>query len=140
MQNFIAGTAGGILTPQGVHNDDPNGKYSFFAGTSHFNDAIILATLRYDSHKRPQLDREENLTVEPYSYARPNSSPGGLIPIDQLDTRLFAAEIHKNKLTGKSSLWTAHAIGVDQSGGFVGFSYYDSNYIQHARSGSHGMK
>ena len=126
-------TAGGIVTPQGVHNDDPNCKYSFFVGTSYYDDAIIVATIRYDLLKRPHLQGEDVLSVQPYFPGRPNSSPGGLQYIDQLDARLYAAEIHKNKLTGKSSLWTAHVVGVDQSGNFTG-TYYDSSYVQNARS------
>ena len=37
-------------------------------------------------------------------------------PLDALDIRMFAAMIKKNKLTGVSSLWTAHNIGVNSSG------------------------
>jgi len=41
--------------------------------------------------------------------------------LSSLDERLFAAAIHKNKITGASTLWTAHNIEVNSSGvGAVG--------------------
>lgn len=136
----------GLYTPQGVQNDDPEAKESFFAGTSFtiFNlqppppsydhDTLVIAKIRYDILHRSHLAPEIYVPVKHYSFPRPNSSPGGLSDIDQNNTRLLAAEIHKNKLTGKSSLWTAHAVGVDQSGDFTGFLYNDSAFVQKARS------
>ncbi|MEJ7680896.1 MAG: hypothetical protein WKG06_24210 [Segetibacter sp.] len=51
---------------------------------------------------------------------------------------MFAAEIHKNKLTGNSSLWTAHVTGVNQSGGFINGS--DSDFVREARNGARWYK
>lgn len=112
-------TAGGLNTPQGVQNDDPEFRESFFVGTGYFSDAIVLAKIRYDVLRHPHLAAEFNLPITPFDFPRDISSPGGLSPIDPSDTRLLGAEIHKNKLTGKASLWTAHAIGVSKSGGSV---------------------
>ncbi len=139
--DFGARTAGGMLTPQGVHNSDPGTKKSFFAGTSYYNDGLYLATIDYNKKNKPVLSANLKYQVEPYNYPRDNSSPGGLAPIDQLDTRLFAAAIYKNKLTGTSSLWTAHAIGVDQSGKSERLFYSsDSDFVREGRTGSRWYK
>lgn len=131
-------TASGMVTPQGVHNDDPESKKSFFAGISYYQDGIFVATIDYNKKNKPYLSSENIVTTDSFNFPRDNSSPGGIAPIDQLDTRLFAAAIYKNKLTGNSSLWTAHAIGVNQAGKFMSGS--DSDYIREARTGSRWYK
>ena len=139
--DFIHGTASGMVTPQGVHNSDPEAKKSFFAGTSYYNDALYLATIEYNKKNKPVLTNDTKISVEPYNYPRDNASPGGIAPIDQLDNRLFAAAIYKNKLTGVSSLWTAHAIGVDKSGGSQRLFYgSDSDFVREGRTGSRWYK
>jgi hypothetical protein len=132
--NFIDGTVGGMYTPQGVYNDDASGKKSFFAGITYFQDGIVVAGIQYDKKRKPLLTTEIILPVMPFNSPRDNSSPGGLTPIDELDTRLLTAAIYKNKLTGKSSLWTSHAIGVDQIGNFIAGT--DSDFVRQARTGS----
>lgn len=139
--DFNAGTAHGMVTPQGVYNGDPEAKKSFFAGISYYQNGLFVAGIEYDKKNKPRLALENMIKVEPWNQARDNSSPGGLAPIDQLDTRLFAAAIYKNKLTGTSSLWTAHAIGVDQSGGSERLFYSsDSDFVREGRTGSRWYK
>lgn len=139
--NRRARTASGMVTPQGVYNSDPGAEKSFFIGTSYYNDALFLATIDYNKKNRPVLSSNYKYGVEPYNYPRDNSSPGGIAPIDQLDNRLFAAAIYKNKLTGVSSLWTAHAIGVDQAGKSERlFNGSDSDFVREGRTGSRWYK
>ena len=132
--NNITGTVNGMYTPQGVYNDDPSGKKSFFAGITYFQDGLVVASLEYDQKNQPWLASEIILPVEPFNNPRDNSHPGSLTPLEQNDTRLLAAAIYKNKITGKSSLWTAHAIGVDQSGHFINGT--DSDIVRQVRTGS----
>ncbi len=131
--SFIDGSIAGMYTPQAVHNDDPSGKKSFFAGISYFQDALLVATINYDND-RPYLTPEVTIPVEPFNNPRNNSHPGSLTPLDQNDTRLLQAAIHTNKITGARSLWTAHAIGVDQTGHFINGT--DSDFVNVARTGS----
>lgn len=139
--NYNTRTAHGMVTPQGVYNSDPEAKKSFFAGISYFQDGLFIANIEYDKKHKPWLASENIVKVEPWNQPRENSSPGGIAPIDQLDTRLFAAAIYKNKLTGTSSLWTAHAIGVDQSGGSQRlFNGSDSDFVREGRTGSRWYK
>jgi hypothetical protein len=120
--------------PQGVYNDDASGKKSLFAGITYFQDGLVLASLEYDIKNQPWLASEITIPVEPFNNPRDNSHPGSLTPLQQNDTRLLGAAIYKNKITGMSSLWTAHAIGVDQSGHFINGT--DSDFVRQARTGS----
>ena len=132
--SFLDGSVSGLYTPQGVTNDDGTVNKSFFAGITYYQDGIAIAKISFDSKHIPWLSAETIVPVQPFNNPRDNASPGGLTPIDQLDTRLFGASIHKNKITGRTSLWTAHAIGVGQNGDFIGGS--DSEFVDKARTGS----
>ncbi|MDQ2718818.1 MAG: T9SS type A sorting domain-containing protein [Bacteroidota bacterium] len=129
--NNITGAVGGMYTPQGVDNDDPSAKKSFFAGITYFRDGLVIGQLTYDKKHVPWLT-ETIVPVQPFNHTRDNSSPGGLVSIEQNDTRLLAAAIHKNKITGEHSLWTAHAVGADQQGGFISGS--DSEFVDKGRT------
>ncbi len=130
--------ANGMIVPQGVHNDDPAARKSFFAGISANNDGIIIANIEYNKKNKPRFASKSTVGVENFNHPRDVSSPGGLSRIDPVDERLLAAEIHKNKLTGNSSLWTAHAIGVNQSGKYISGS--DSDFVREARNGARWYK
>jgi hypothetical protein len=41
------------------------------------------------------------------------AASGSTIDVNSSDVRLFAASIHKNKLTGVSTLWTSHSVETD---------------------------
>ncbi len=140
--NFKTEEVKGIYTPQGVYNDDPTVKKSFFAGVSYYYDGgLLIRNIEYDKKNKPQLASENTVQVEPTVFPRQNSAPGGLAPIAVPDIRLLAAAIHKNKLTGNSSLWTAHHIGVDHSGSSENLLFgSDSNYINEARTASRWYK
>ncbi len=136
--SFITGAVSGMYTPQGVYNDDPESKKSFFAGITYNQDGIIIANIEYDKKNKPRLTQQNIVRVEPFNSPRDNSAPGGLIAIQTNDTRLLNAAIYKNKFTGTSSLWTAHAIGVNQAGRFINGS--DSDFVREVRTGSRWYK
>ena len=125
-------TYGGMVTPQGVHNGDPQFARSYFAGTSFDLNALPLAAIGYNSNNIPISLTRSEVPVQPWNFPRDITAPGSPMPIDPLDTRLFQATIQKNKRTGKSSLWTAHAIGVNEKGNFVS----DAEFVDKARTAS----
>lgn len=128
--DFYNGVGGGLVIPQGVQNGDGAATKSFFAGTGLSNNAIELAALTYDKNGILTGLSQTTIPVETFQFPRDITALGSPMPIDPLDTRLLAASIHKNKLTGKSSLWTAHGIGVNQAGGFVAAG----DFVQQART------
>jgi hypothetical protein len=125
-------TFGGMYVPQGVHNDDPTTSRSYFAGISFLQNSLRLAGLNYSTAGQVISLSSFSVPVEDFQFPRDVTAPGSPMPIDPLDTRLFAAEIRKNKITGKSSLWTAHVIGVNQAGHYVP----DSLFVAQARTAS----
>lgn len=130
--SYLTFTGGGMFVPQGVHNDDPAASQSFFAGLSVTSNALSLASIMFNASGVPTGGSIGELPVEPFNFPRDVTAIGSPMPIDAQDGRLLVAGIHKNKLTGASSLWTAHAIGVNPQGGFVP----DELYVAEARTAS----
>lgn len=123
-------SAAGMYVPQGVYNDDPLATKSFFAGINFPQTSLLLAGLNYNANNQLTGINGYTVPVEPFQFPRDITAPGSPMPIDPLDTRLFAAAIHKNKVTGKSSLWTANVIGVNRQGRYVP----DSVFVEEART------
>ncbi len=131
--NSLTNIQTGMGVPQGVHNDDPSVNTSFYVGNDFVTlKDLYLSKITFNNAGNVTGLANTRLPVAPYNAAREVTSPGALQPIDPLDTRLLAASIHKNKLTGKSSLWTAHAVGVNPAGNFVA----DANFEKRARTSS----
>ncbi len=109
-------SSAGIYTPQGVDNDDPTATVGYVIGV---NNAVFS---RLDIHRisnpggTPTASAVIALTVPTTSSPlnQVNSLAGNTLDIN--DDRLYAAMIRKNKITGTSSLWTAHAIAVTTAG------------------------
>lgn len=125
----------GLLSPQGVYNDDPAAKKSFFIGTNGTFDSLVIASIEYDKRKMPVLASESFIKVADWNRLSSISSPGSLTPITLPGNNpLTSAAIYKNKLTGNSSLWTAHTIGVSRNGTYVNGS--EDDFVKEARNGS----
>ncbi len=111
-------TSAGPFAPRGVTNDDPAATEGYFIGA----DALVFSQI--------DIRRVSNPGGTPsISGTLPLTLPTTVVPIpqvvkgsasnrrlDSLDDRLFGAAIHKNKITGASTLWTAHNIEVNSSG------------------------
>jgi hypothetical protein len=113
----------GPFAPRGVTNDDPGATEGYFIGV----DILVLGQLdlRRVSNPggTPSISGNLVLTVPKTTMPILQVVEGSSSKrrLDSLDERLFAAAIHKNKITGSSTLWTAHNIEVDNSGvGTVG--------------------
>ena len=116
------GTGAGMWAPQGVDNDDPTAAEGYFIGVdNHYYSSLVLRRVSDPGGPSPSLSANMNVTV-PTTYTpmgvpyRKASNTNKSITLDALDDRLFAAAVHKEKLTGISSLWTAHSILVNSSG------------------------
>jgi hypothetical protein len=107
----------GMLTPQGVDNDDPASTEGYFIGIS----ACLASTLTVrritTPGATPAISAGMNITV-PITSAPASVVAQGVpsFPLDAVGDRLMAAHMRKNKDTGVSSLWTAHSIRVNSSG------------------------
>jgi PKD repeat protein len=116
-RQLATGSTAGPYTPQGVDNDDPAATEGYFIGpdTTVFS-RIVLRRIS-NPGGLPSISGNLNVatpsTSSPIDQVHKDSTGKNL---DALDYRLFAAHIKKNKLTGISSLWTAHNIRVNSSG------------------------
>ncbi len=113
----VATASTGIYTPQGVDNDDPTATEGYFVGT----DAALWSTLDFirvnnPGSATPTVTIMPTLTVPTTTGPISQSNNGTTHKLDALDDRPYAAHIMKNKLTGVSTLWTAHNIQVNSSG------------------------
>jgi len=111
------GVDSGPYTPQGVDNDDPSAAEGYFIGVnSSFYGSLIIRRV-VTPGGTPSLSANLSVTT-PTTTAAINvpclgtSAPG----LDPTDWRLFAAMIHKNKISGAITLWTAHHFQVNSSG------------------------
>src|SRR5437667_69881 len=93
-------------------------RSALYIGVDVFNAAgtSFLGTTGYVVNKAALL--AGTLTVPTTDFPIPQVVKGSANNrrLDALDDRLFATSIHKNKITGATSLWTAHNIGVNASG------------------------
>ena len=104
-----------MYTPQGVQNDDATAPFGYFIGSSQsLYSKLVIRRIDHTSIV-PVLSADINLnTIQTYA---PNTV---IIPlgdsIDGNDHRLCAAMMMKNKITGKTSLWTAQGSSSDITG------------------------
>ena len=109
-------TFDGVYTPQGVDNDDPAATEGYFVGPdAHFFSRLALRRI-INPGTSPSISGTMFISTPTTRSPIPQLAQGSTRPLDAIDIRLYAAMIKKNKLTGVSSLWTAHNIGVNSSG------------------------
>jgi len=115
-RQLASGAIAGPFAPRGVSNDDPAATEGYFIGV----DTLTFNTIQIRRVTNPggAPSISGNLT--------PSGIPATSFPVRQVvegsninrrldatDDRLFAATLHKNKITGASTLWAAHNIGVN---------------------------
>ncbi len=123
----------GMASPRGVDNDDPAATQGYFIGPDNKSFGRLILRRITDPGGTPHISNEIRLTVPATQnpVGVPHLGQTGTFTLDALDDRLFAATIRKNKLTGVSSLWTAHNIEVGSNGvaaaggGRVGSRWYE---------------
>jgi hypothetical protein len=113
----IGTTTSGIFAPQGVFNDDPEATRGFFVGT----DWNVYGRLQFIIINNPGTANPtattSSLNVPNYFFGYPQPALGSQVPLDALgDERLMDAQMIRNKITGATTLWTAHHIPVTAAG------------------------
>jgi hypothetical protein len=112
------GLGNGIKTPQGVDNDDPAATEGYFIGVDTFSNGKLDIRRISDPGGTPGISPSLTLTVPVTAAPIPQAHRADSLgkKLDALGDRLFAAAIHKNKLTGSNTLCTAHNLEVDTNG------------------------
>jgi uncharacterized repeat protein (TIGR01451 family) len=106
----------GPYSPQGVNNDDPSATEGYFVGVDICLFGLLQIRRVNNPGGTPTLSGNLAVSVPTTWFPVDQVQPGGAPTLDALDDRLFAAAIHKNKITGFSTLWTAHNIRVNSAG------------------------
>ncbi len=112
---ICAGAGAGPYTPQGVDNFDATATEGYFIGVDNATFGTLMMRRVLTPGGVPTISANISLTV-PSTVFPQDLTILGSGALDTLDDRLFAAHIFKNKLTGVSTLWTAHNIEVDAGG------------------------
>ncbi|MBL8008253.1 MAG: hypothetical protein JNJ56_12040 [Ignavibacteria bacterium] len=110
------GSTEGPRTPQGVDNDDPSATEGYFIGVSNFAYSRLTIRRVTNPGTTPVLSGNLNITVPTTTSSQSVPCNGSTANLDGLDDRLFAAAIHRNKISNTVTLWTAHNFEVNSSG------------------------
>ena len=106
----------GPYAPRGVDNDDYCATEGYFIGTDSGYYSKLQIRRVSTPGGTPTLSGNLTLTVATTTAMGRQLHPSNTTQargLDTVDDRLFQASIHKNKITGISSLWTAHHVEVD---------------------------
>ncbi len=115
-RSICTGGVQGPYTPQGVDNDDPNSTEGYFIGVDSLVFSLLQVRRIIDPGGTPSISGNLAVTVPTTYFPLSQVASGSTRNLDAIDDRLFAAHMMKNKLTGVTSLWTAHNIAVNTSG------------------------
>lgn len=108
----------GLFTPQGADNYDPTATEGYFIGVDNASFGTLVVRRVSDPAGTPTLSADALITVPttgfPITVRHQGNTGGTNGQLDALDDRLFAAHIRNGRL------WTAHNIGVDNTGSAAG--------------------
>jgi len=102
--------------PRGVNNDDSTATQGYFIGADASTFGRLVLRRISNPGTTPTISGNINLTVPTTTIPINVPAQGSTTALESVDDRLFAAAIRKNRVTGASTLWTAHAIQVNTSG------------------------
>jgi len=105
----------GPFAPRGVDNNDPTSTTSYFAGVDNAAfSQLDFARITYPGGTPTGVAL--TLTVPTTYFPQAVTAPGTTRKLDALDDRLYQARLFTDKASGRQTLWTTHAIGVDSTG------------------------
>lgn len=117
--NMATGSTAGPYTPQGVSNDDPAATEGYFVGVDILTfSKLQIRRVSNPGGATPTLSANFSVTV-PTTTNPINQTYQGVLnsrSLDALDDRLFQAQITRDVISGRSTLWAAHNIQVNTSG------------------------
>ena len=106
----------GLFTPQGASNDDPNAVNGYIVSPN-------VNTLGRVNFRRVSTPGGIPTLSPLYAIQTPVAlSPakapaqGSTSNLDASDLRMYSAQVHRNALTGTTTLWTAHTSYVNSNG------------------------
>lgn len=114
-RNIGNSTNGGIWTPQGVSNSNPNANEGYFIGTDYNLAGRLVVRRITDPGGTPGISGNLNITVPITAFPLSVPNKNGC-SLDAIDARILLATMERNNNTGQYSLWCSHSIRVNNSG------------------------
>lgn len=115
-RKIVNGSAGaGPYAARGVDNDDAASTEGYFIGVDNATFGTLMMRRVSTPGGTPTMSANLSITVPSTSFPAAFGSQGGQPP-DPLDDRLFAATLHKDKISNVTSIWTAHNIRTTNAG------------------------
>ncbi|MEI6785473.1 MAG: hypothetical protein WCQ21_31660, partial [Verrucomicrobiota bacterium] len=101
----------GPYTPQGVHNDDPTATEGYFIGQDSRSASRLSVRRITNPGGKPAISANITVNVSPTAGSL-GAVPclGSTYPLDDVDDRLFCANMHNGRL------WTVHNVQVNAAG------------------------
>ena len=123
-RGLAVGAGTGPYTPQGVSNDDATFTEGYFIGTDNVNFSQLDIRRVSTPGGVPTISGNLIIAVPATTYPLggftgvgvPYQGATSARTLDDLDDRLFQAQILRNNITNTSTLWTSHNIQVDTTG------------------------
>ncbi len=113
-RQLATSSGAGPYTPQGVDNYDPSSTEGYFIGTDNVSYGLLQVRRVSNPGGTPTISANLSVTVPatgaPVSSFHLGNTGSTNGKLDALDDRLFAAHIRNGQL------WTAHGIGVNNTG------------------------
>jgi hypothetical protein len=115
-RQLATSTGAGPFAPRGVSNNDPGATEGYFIGVNNATFSTLMIRRVSNPGGVPSISGNLSITVPTTVYPQSTLCLGSTIPLSAMDDRLFYATLHRNRLTGISTLWTAHNIEVNAAG------------------------
>jgi hypothetical protein len=118
-RQMVAGAAGaGPFGPRGVSQDDPSATEGYFVGVDNATFSTLMVRRISTPGGTPTISGNLSIVVPTTVFPISSGTPalGSSTGLSGLDDRLFQAQMRKNRLTGLTTLWSAHNIQVTAAG------------------------
>jgi len=117
-RGLVVGAGQGPYAPRGVDNTVASATESYIIGVDNATFGTLVMRRITNPGTAPAISGNLLVTVPSTVFPLPNGSPaqGSTQGLSAIDDRLFDATIHRNKITGAISLWTAHNIQTTNAG------------------------
>ncbi len=115
-RNLATASGNGPFAPMGADNDDPAATEGYIVGPDNAQFGRIVIRRVSTPGGTPTISGNLNVTVP--TTVNPQNQPamGTTGSLDAIDDRLFHVMVNKDRVSGSTTLWTAHNIEVNASG------------------------
>ncbi len=115
-RNLATAAGAGPYTPQGVDNYDPASTEGYFIGVDNVTFGTLMMRRVTNLLTTPTISANISITVPATTSPSARTVLGSTRPLDAIDDRLYCAQIFRDSVNNRTTLWTAHHFRVDAAG------------------------